>query len=436
MRTRLFSLILVLGGLFVLPNAWSQALPQAGWVTEVVHREQNVDIGSPFDFALTKEDQPQFVYNYSNLHTDSELFFASLENGSWHWESLGFPGGVWSISALALNGQDLPRIGYTDVTFTRPHFVFLDEDGWHREIVDTAGALGAVGYALDGNDVSHFVYSTFEHPSSRYAIQENGGWRIEYIADDSMRVWNPSLAISNGNVPTIAFYERAYDNSGTDLTFGYLDGAGWHFEYVDSVGHLYYSGAEISLRVDVNGEPHISYYDGLQQNLKYAYRDDSGWHIETVDVDEKTGLSSSLQLDLYGNPHIAYSYLPSANNNDLDLRYAYRGAVGWIVETVDEEGFVGIAPSLAMDRNGNPSIGYAAIENEDHYLKLARNQAPTSIQLAEFTADWSNPTPLTLLILVAAAIVTGTVIYSIHRRVRGGMKDAARAEYDLTDAPT
>ena len=42
--------------------------------------------------------------------------------------------------------------------------------------------------------------------------------------------------------------------------------------------------------------PHISYYDETNADLKYAYRDASGWHIQTVDSEGSVGTSTSLAL--------------------------------------------------------------------------------------------------------------------------------------------
>ena len=120
-----------------------------------------------------------------------------------------------------------------------------------------------------------------------------------------------------------------------------------------------------SIALDSQGFPHISYYDWTNGDLKYAYKDASGWHIETVDSAGDVGkYTSSIALDSQGFPHI--SYYDNSNDN---LKYAYKSASGWHIETVDSEGWVGKYTSIALDSRGWPHISYYDATNKD--LKYA-----------------------------------------------------------------
>lgn len=81
----------------------------------------------------------------------------------------------------------------------------------------------------------------------------------------------------------------------------------------------------------------------------------SVWRIETVDDDGWVGLYSSLALDSWGQPHISYHDI-----GNVDLKYAYKDATGWHVETVTgSEGDVGsYSTSLALDSFDQPHISY------------------------------------------------------------------------------
>jgi catechol 2,3-dioxygenase-like lactoylglutathione lyase family enzyme len=108
----------------------------------------------------------------------------------------------------------------------------------------------------------------------------------------------------------------------------------WNVETVDSQPYV---GLYSSLALDDDGYPHISYFDAANDALKYAYKDAGGWHIETVEIvgwaGYEYGAQTSLALDHQGRPHISYLYAPT-----VDLRHAYRDSSGWHIETVDRFG--------------------------------------------------------------------------------------------------
>jgi len=90
---------------------------------------------------------------------------------------------------------------------------------------------------------------------------------------------------------------------------------------------------------------------------------DDGWHIETVDSDGDVGEASSLAFDLSGNP--AISYLDRSN---LDLKFVYDADGGGFeagdIVTVDSDGDRGLWLSLALDASDNPAIAYGYYEPE------------------------------------------------------------------------
>ena len=119
---------------------------------------------------------------------------------------------------------------------------------------------------------------------------------------------------------------------------------------------------EISIAVDSNNNPHMSFMKGV--SLKYAERTLGFWNKKSVDL--CWGYGNSLALDNFDKPRI--SYYDSITD---DLKYA-RDAnedgdfndPGEIV-TVDSVGDVGMDHFLALDNFDRPHISYYDNTNKD-----------------------------------------------------------------------
>ncbi len=88
------------------------------------------------------------------------------------------------------------------------------------------------------------------------------------------------------------------------------------------------------------------------------------WHIETVDEEGEVGIYSSLVLDSYDFPHVVY-----ANADSGTVEYAYWNGF-WHFETVAE----GVPFSLALDSCGYPHILSCKVEGGGYarFMKYSR----------------------------------------------------------------
>lgn len=101
------------------------------------------------------------------------------------------------------------------------------------------------------------------------------------------------------------------------------------------------------------------------------------WVIETVDDDPWVGEFASLDIGYDGSLHISYY-----DQGNADLRYALNEGSMWITDTVDSMGAVGQYTSLAVDASGDPHISY-----KDYTYDLGK------LRYAQFTGtEWITET--------------------------------------------
>jgi hypothetical protein len=172
-----------------------------------------------------------------------------------------------------------------------------------------------------------------------------------------------SLQLDRDGEPHIS-YIRA-DNFG--IYYARRSRGEWTIEAVDTT----VAGSDpTSLELDAGGHPHVAFYSFPGNDLKYASRSTGAWVIETVDSANDVGGYLSLALDGSGAPRISYF-----DDTNGDLKYARKSGGVWTIEIVDSVGFVGQYTSLALDANGDPRISYRDASNSD--LKFASKSGAT-----------------------------------------------------------
>jgi hypothetical protein len=134
-------------------------------------------------------------------------------------------------------------------------------------------------------------------------------------------------------------------------------------QIVASVGDR---GTQSSLALDSKGNPHICYtYSNLTDSyLMYASLSGSEFTIEPVDTNG--GANPSIALDSNDNPHVSYTY---STAEGVYLMYGSRAGSNWTLQTVQftQNGSGVLEPSLRIDPNGVPHIGYVGAADTLNY---------------------------------------------------------------------
>jgi len=270
----------------------------------------------------------------------------------WQRTIVDATGNVGGFSSLALTSSGSPCISYSDDSNSALKYACLIGSTWQIETVDNSGDVGwSTSLALDSDDHPYISYYEYKWGSLKYAYYDGTAWHVETVEGYGGRFGEfSSLALDAAGHPHIA-----YTNTGTgwgELKYAYHDGSAWHKETVDD-GDGGDVGAYLSLALDENDHPHISYRDRDNETLKYAHHDGSQWHIETVDANGNVGYHTSLALDSIGHPHISYQ-----DKDNKALNYASYDGTEWHIERVDNHLWAGEYTSLALDSDGRPHIGY------------------------------------------------------------------------------
>jgi len=228
---------------------------------------------------------------------------------------------------------------------------------WQIEVVD-GGPRNNVGQyptlVIDGRENIHVAYGqgvmgTGATLYYAYRPKSSAKWFAMKLGPGGPI---SSLAVDSHGNPRIAFLSNG-------LRYAEFDGRKWNSQQIDSASLAFF----LSLHLDRDDHPKISYYQRLYPDgsyalrLKYANFDGSTWYTQTVDPRLGMGKFNEMALDQNGNPHIAYSDVDKFN-----LQYTFWNGDSWVFATPDtstlSSGWVGVGTSIAVDKNGAPYIAY------------------------------------------------------------------------------
>lgn len=270
---------------------------------------------------------------------------------------------------LALAPDGSPGIAYL-VEEIEGFVAYADAaTGWTPERVVDGYFYGPIGLAYAPDGAPHIAYHDHQDTSFNQdkgdltlAVRTGSAWASEAINDDGHDGWDSTIVIGADGVTRAAGIDPE-QFGGTDGVeyYEFRDGA-WDVTAIGS-GPVAYE-FNVSLAVDPDGNPALTYYDNNEQNLVYAVRRNGTWSIEVVDSEGDAGRYSSLTFDAAGNPHI--SYLRFEEPTRGTVRYATLEDGGWTTGDVDRltdllPGFTGArrVTAIAVDSDQIPHIVYS-----------------------------------------------------------------------------
>ena len=270
---------------------------------------------------------------------------------------------------LALAADGAPGIAYL-VEDLAGHIAYSDVgSGWSSEHLIDGYFYGPIGLAYGSDGEPRVAYHDHQDVSFdeekgdlTVAVRGDGQWTIEAIPDVGHDGWDSTIAIGADGVVRAAGIDPQQFGRTEGVEYFELTGAGWQVTEIGS-GPVAYE-FNVSLAVDPEGDPALTYYDSTAGELRYAARSDGTWSIETVDADGDVGRYSSLAFDASGAPHISYLRLDGATTGTV--RYATRDGDRWTTSDVDtlsalRTGFTGArrVTAIAIDSDQQPHVVYS-----------------------------------------------------------------------------
>ncbi len=282
------------------------------WITETVNAAGNS--GIDLSLALDGSDHPYFSYYGGS----GNLNYAHWEGSSWVTNTVDAALGAGQYNSIALDNNDIPHIAYKDGNGDLA-YASLNGTAWITETVDIVPGLKTIGgnivLDIDSQDYPHIGYRYDDQPYLMYSHWDGSQWIVE-IARISYVTVDLSLALDEQDLPHLVYFNNSGD---WNPEYVHWTGTEWFSETVQSG---YFSGLDNSLAIDVNNQPHFSYYDYTEKDLLYAYLNGSSWVTVTVDAINDVGKETSLAFDNLGNPHISYF-----DETNMTLKYATATAV-------------------------------------------------------------------------------------------------------------
>jgi hypothetical protein len=251
---------------------------------------------------------------------------------------------------------------------------------------------------LDSGDNPHICYAHLSNEvvDVKYAWWTGNSWTVETVDTIDYRLEEASLALDSRDLPHVIYIEYNPDYENYEKTYWLyhrqkLDSGAWSWEdLIDwSVVSVYHSihWRDISLAIDINDNPHFTYYAshfyaaGDQYHdineERYVLRTADSWSTEVI-AEFKCDGGLSLSLDDGGVPHIACCLWDNGK-----LTYArYETDTGWLVEEIESGSGYCRDPSMELDHLGNPHITFEATNyaGDTTAMYARRKEGPDQIE--------------------------------------------------------
>jgi hypothetical protein len=325
----IFSLSFLVAGCWMTPMA-VDSNQGSGFYTSTVNKPvaswiASYDLMSRNWYFPIARDSSDTLYGITNDPSKSSTIriYTKVHNNGWSSSS-------YMVDAINPDWMDI-----TADSLSHIHGSFLDLSGDKGLYYGTnalgsfttykiaTSATGPTRIVVDESGIIHIIATNLSDSTLKHIYSYGGSWLSENVGA-GFYSYTHAIATGPGNTIHVALLNSA----NTTLLYSVKSAGAWYTQTV--ANNMYLSSwSGIGIAVKSNGSPLIAYYSN-ESSLLYASRSGSTWSFETVDTSNQAGFNGlSLKLDPNDNPVI--TYLGDYRRN---LQLAQRSASGWIRQSL------------------------------------------------------------------------------------------------------
>lgn len=359
--------------------------------TEVIDTGSGDDVGIRISMAA---DSQGFLHVTYFDETANRLKYATNQSGSWVTETLDATQGgddIGRYSTIIVDEDDVIHVAFSNDTDNTMHYATGTAGSWIITVIDSGATGGTFLYMVqdpDGrlyiahkNDTANVPRFSHLNLSDEW---ENGN--AEGVSTDSGN--QLSTVFNRNGKPAILHI----DVTASDLVISELFSFEANGPQYDNEGSIETSGmaattyGKTAIILDKNGNYIVAYYQDTDNELKFAVHNGTGdlsvsnWTFTTVDTGVNVGVAVSMILDRNNNPVISYGDV-AAN----DLKFAQFNGTSWVITTYSSTDSLGRYTDIVKDSQGRLSVAFYNLTNTsleivhlDRFLEVAQSLHDTS----------------------------------------------------------
>lgn len=273
----------------------------------------------------------------------------------------------------------------------------VESEEWRVEVI--AGDASWPALAMDVQGVAHVAVRAAVSGGTvlRYLTDRAGVWESTDVADIGAGSGAPSIAV--GLDRRVHLCWTFTDGSTSEVVYSSSTGRNWRT--VTLMTSAARDPMACSLAVDPRGVVHVAAADPQSGRLRHATLVDGAWAMETVADHAPAGTLPTMLIDVQYAPSVGYQDGP-----DGGLQYATRSPTGWHLETVVDAGGLSVDRSIgdfALSPDGTVRASYRdahlrtlhyATNEDGAWASLALESAGYSGKSSSIVVDGNSATHL------------------------------------------